>query len=151
MDFVWIVRKSEDLLWLRKELAHLKELLNVAKGLRISIYVTREGEVTAEKPELREKEAEESRGAFLTAEDPHGPLLEDLLAVHDSRFSVAFLRDHHPSVEEILFDFQERVGNVGGVAEIVGSGPEAMGSDLRSAISKTHDSQPLQFYWDSRG
>lgn len=145
LDFVWVVRKSEDLLWLSTELAHLKELLNEAAGLRISIYISRES--MSEKTRVKEREnVLESSISSLSSNE-----LDDLLAVQDPRFSVTFLRDHHPSVSDMLVDFQERVENVGGLAEIVGSGPEAMGSDLRAAVSKAQARNgELKFYWDSR-
>jgi NAD(P)H-flavin reductase len=154
LDFVWVVRKSEDLLWLSKELAHLKRLLDEAKGLRISIYVSRESTSSSsssslqkEKEKVREKEVGSSDDSSLSSDVD---VLEDLLAARDSRFSVKFLKDHHPSVSEMLVDFQERVANVGGLAEVVGSGPEAMGSDLRAALAKAKNGHELRFYWDSR-
>lgn len=156
LDFVWVVRKSEDLLWLSGEIAQLKRLLDQAAGLRISIYVSRESLSEKEKGKIREKKEVESSSTSLSSSTDD--ILSDLLAIRNPRFSVHFLRDHHPSVEEILEDFHERVGNAGGsgTAEIVGSGPEAMGSDLRSAMSKAarrsgqSEEEIMNFYWDSR-
>jgi ferric-chelate reductase len=148
LDFVWIVRKSEDLLWLSAELSQLKNLLKEAFGLRISIYISRDSERDAHKGEKRPSklEAESSESSLSAKSD----VLEELLAVRDSRFAVHFLKDHHPSVAEILADFQEWVVDVGGLAEIVGSGPEALGSDLRAAVAKSDIGEEVKFYWDSR-
>lgn len=152
VDFVWVVRKSEDLLWLSKELAQLKRLLDQAAGLRIRIFVSRESASSENEkgklPLIGEKEMESSGSSQASGDEDDA--LQSLLSSRESRFSVSFLRDHHPSVEEILEDFQERVGNVGGAAEIVGSGPEAMGSDLRAAVAASKSEEELGFYWDSR-
>lgn len=148
IDFVWVVRKSEDLLWLSAELAQLKELLNEAAGLRISLYISRESFSEKSLEKGKEKAATASSVSSLSSD---ADILEDLLTVRNpGRFSVHFLRDHHPSISEILLDFQERVANVGGAAEIVGSGPETMGTDLRTAIAKAKNGHELGFYWDSR-
>lgn len=74
----------------------------------------------------------------------------DLLASAGPRFKARFLQDHHPSVAEVVTDFRERSANVGGPFEIVGSGPEAMGSGLKFAVLKIEDGDGVSFYWDSR-
>jgi ferric-chelate reductase len=147
LDFVWIVRKSEDLLWLSAELSELKNLLKEAIGLRISIYVSRDSERDAHRLEKQKGEKTEGSETSISAK---ADVLEELLAVRDSRYSVHFLKDHHPTVAEILADFQERVADVGGSAEIVGSGPEALGSDLRAAVASSSVAEDVKFYWDSR-
>ncbi|KJX93310.1 ferric-chelate reductase like protein [Zymoseptoria brevis] len=149
LDFVWIVRKAEDLLWLSDELSQLKNLLKEAVGLRISIYVSRDSERDAHKSEKRlDVEKTDSSDSSLSASSD---VLEELLAIRDSRFAVHFLKDHHPSVAEILADFQERAVDHGGSAEIIGSGPEALGSDLRAAVAASDIGEEVKFYWDSRG
>ncbi|EME89630.1 uncharacterized protein MYCFIDRAFT_57022 [Pseudocercospora fijiensis CIRAD86] len=157
LDFVWIVRKAEDLLWLSSELSRLKTLLSERAGLKVSIYVSRDVQhklksptkARAESP-LREKAGIETTVSSLSSRKSDVSL-DELLAISHPRFAVHWLKDHHPSCTEIVSDFRERSLMVGGGAEIVGSGPEAMGSDLRAAVAKLEiiDEQ-LGFYWDSR-
>lgn len=136
-DFIWLVRKSDDLLWLREELAHLKSLLSGNFNLTIKIFVTREaGRTLTEKV----KSSQDSLDSSATEE-----LLQD-----EPRFSVTYLADHHPAVGELFDDFVERARTAGGGMEVLGSGPEGISSDLRSEISQMKDKEPIDFYWDSR-
>lgn len=50
----------------------------------------------------------------------------------------------------VVTSFMERANKRGGYIQIVGSGPESMGSDLRAAISTVEEKDGLDFYWDSR-
>lgn len=170
LDFVWVVRRSEDLMWLKPEMQQLKEMLPDMLGLRISIFISRESskghrsqEIDPEKVLRRFKSLESTPGAEgqeaagkgkAVAASVHSVPsevdLEDLMTANSSRFRVRFLEDHHPNVEEIVADFRERASNLGGPVEVIGSGPEAMGSDLRSAVAKVEHSDGLSFYWDSR-
>ncbi len=61
-----------------------------------------------------------------------------------------FIVDHHPSIPEIMASFVEMTECNGGCISIVGSGPETMGSDMRSAVAGISLDEPLSFYRDSR-
>ena len=158
LDFVWVVRKAEDVLWLSSELSQMKRMLNEALGLRISIFVSRDVRHAVsgskEKQPVREESVKEKGDGIKTSVSSlsgrSDVSLDDLLASNDPRFQVHWLKDHHPSVAELVLDFVERAKDVGGGMEIVGSGPEAMGSDLRAAVAKINDSEGLSLYWDSR-
>ncbi|KAK4634742.1 Ferric/cupric reductase transmembrane component 2 [Fulvia fulva] len=160
-DFVWVVRKSEDLLWLGTELREMKGLLKDMLGLTITIFVSRESRVgkggeESESSLRHESDQERSviseKGKETAAVDTTAVevSLSDLLAPAGSRFKVHFLQDHHPSVAEVVTDFRERSANIGGPVEIVGSGPEAMGTDIRFAVSKIDEGDGVSLYWDSR-
>lgn len=73
-----------------------------------------------------------------------------LLATDCPRFSVAFLNDHHPAIAEIVESFMERAAILGESIDIVVSGPEELGSDLRASVVTIRTSKALQFYWDAR-
>jgi ferric-chelate reductase len=143
VDFVWIVRKSADLLWLADELGQLKD----TPGLRICIFVTRENS-----PHLTgsvEKGIDNNTSSEISSSSS-ATELDKLLTADNERFTVRFLGDHHPVVSEVVSGSMERSESVGGNIEIVGSGPEAMGSDLRSAVSTLRTEEDVSFYWDSR-
>lgn len=158
LDFVWVVRKAEDLLWLSTELKTLKTLLSEALGLRIMIYVSRDVKhaVHTEKQKGKtavsnaEKSSDVQTSVSSISSRRSEVSLDDLLAASDAKFQVHWLKDHHPSVAEMVLDFRERSMDIGGAAEIVGSGPEAMGSDLRAAVANVDVGDGLSMYWDSR-
>lgn len=140
LEFVCVVRKTQDLLWLEDELGLLKSSASEKWNLRIKIFITRESEGILESGSAKD---------VVKAPGSEDMRLQSLLA-EQARFDVAFLEDHHPSMFEIMDDFLERARSVGGSTEVLGSGPEAMGSDLRSAVAKVKGTESLSFYWDSR-
>lgn len=158
VDFVWVVRKAEDLMWLSSELGQMKKLLSEKLGLSISIYVTRDvkhtikGKEKLSSDESNEKTKESGIETSVSSLSGRSTLsLDELLSSTDSRFRVHWLKDHHPSVAELVLDFVERAKDIGGGLEVVGSGPEAMGSDLRAAVARANVSEAVNFYWDARG
>jgi NAD(P)H-flavin reductase len=145
VELTWIVRRAGDLLWLGAEMAKLKRLVERIPSLRVQIFVTRESEHRSI------TKAEKSDEAASSSESPSVSIdLENLLADGHERFSVTCLRDHHPSMLEVVNNFVERSESVGGNVAVVGSGPEEMGSDLRSAIAAIQTKEHVDFYWDSR-
>ncbi|KAK3670897.1 hypothetical protein LTR78_009175 [Recurvomyces mirabilis] len=146
IEFVWIVRRAQDLRWLGSELAELKSRMSEAQNLRVRIFVTREsGEVAELAPDGTGKELESEDDGSLSDKS-----LRTLLTP-STHFSIGFLDGRHPSMPEIVHDFVERASSVGGTIEILSSGPEEMGSDLRSAVASVESRDDVGFYWDSRG
>ena len=146
IDFVWIIRRAQDLLWVSTELTRLKETLDNTPSLRIKIFITRDCQATATtKRHVREKDVSEASSGSSPERNE-----AELLKISNPRFSITFLRDHHPSIAEVVDEFMERSVNNGGSVEVVGSGPEELGSDLRSAVANIKKSEAIDFYWDSR-
>lgn len=150
-DFVWIVRRAKDVEWLASEFRQLKDMLKAMPGLRIRIFVTREGRhsrvLDTEKQiqnEARSKQVSSSACSSASQESLS-------LLTEENRFQISYLGDHHPSISDVVNDFMERSEAMGGNIEIVGSGPESMGSDLRSSVAKAKSGERVGFYWDSRG
>lgn len=146
VEFVWIVRRAQDILWLSTELEHLKAMLKDTPSLRIRIFITRESQAdTATHEHVHDKSVSHtSSGSSLER------TASELVEVDSPRFNVTFLGDHHPSIAEVVGDFMERAKTNGGHVEIVGSGPEELGSDLRSAVADVKSDEAVEFYWDSR-
>ncbi|TKA24068.1 hypothetical protein B0A50_06959 [Salinomyces thailandicus] len=155
LEFVWIVRRSRDLLWLGEELAALKTKLKQNANFRIKIFVTRE--VDGLRVGLGEKgtpgsSSLSSSASSAAAGDDEMKRLEQLLC-ETPRFSVMWLGDRHPDSSEVLEEFYERVGlSGGGKVEVLGSGPEGLSGDLRARVSrwKATRGEKVEFYWDSR-
>ena len=146
VDFVWIVRRAQDMRWISSELTQLKEMLEDTPSLRISIFVTRERDTSGVATEkANSKQAPKVSASSL--DDMESAVVRE---ANSARFVCRFLDDHHPSIHELVEDFMERSSSKGGNIGIVGSGPEALGSDLRSAIADVKTSEALDFYWDSR-
>lgn len=150
VDFIWIIRRSQDLRWISTELGQLKDLLPKISSLRINIFITRESQTSSDES-LTEKERMLIKGSgWSSSGSTEGEALDELMQQCCQRFRVLFLGDHHPSVEQMVNEFAERAGDHGGSVEIVGSGPEGLGSDLRRAVAEIRTNEPLSCYWDSR-
>jgi ferric-chelate reductase len=160
VDFVWVIRRAQDLLWLNKEFVELKEMLATNPGLRISIFVTREDTphipFCCNRPSKQPQPSQDpekgpsSSVAASSSELSNRATLQELLAIDQDRFSVELLGSHHPTMPTVVTSFMERANKRGGYIQVVGSGPDSMGSDLRTAISQVEEKDGLDFYWDSR-
>jgi ferric-chelate reductase len=155
VEFVWVVRHAEDLLWLEQELGHLKSLLHTNPGLYISIFVTREQKEDLDPSRVGtinttvitndpEKTAMSSTSSLSTYKSLQGLLLKD----HE-RFTIEYV-GQHPSMSTIVDTFMERANKRGGYIQVFGSGPDLMDSDVRKAVSNVEEKDGLKFYWDSR-
>jgi len=138
VEFVWVVKRARDLLWVREELAELRESAEGWRGLGVRVFVTRETEGQYDGSQEKEN------GSSTVSE------LVGLLS-GASRCSVSFLGGRHPEIAGVIGSFVERAAMVGGSVEVVGSGPEAMGSDVRSAVAGLPVETDVSCYWDSRG
>jgi len=165
VDFVWVMRRAADLRWLETETAELKAMLRRNPGLLISIFVTREStaqlpyccNVPAGSPLALTSDPEKKTDIEITSassgsgsESDGRSALQQLLAIDQPRFGVYFLGEKHPNMQEIVASFMDRASVAGGCIQVLGSGPEAMGSDLRHAVAQVEESEGLDFYWDSR-
>ena len=147
VDFVWIVRRSQDLLWIATDLSELVDMVKEMPSLRISVFVTRESRAASIPREHGYKEsASESSSESCSSRG-----LDNLLEKTSPAFSITFLSDHRPSIAEVVDDFMDRSASNGDNVEIVGSRPEELGSDLRSAVANIKSTGAVDFYWDSRG
>ncbi|GAB7365717.1 hypothetical protein MBLNU230_g7055t1 [Neophaeotheca triangularis] len=180
VDFVWVARRVQDLQWLQRELLELRELAQKTPSLRVKVFITREvaeqASLLASSSSDSESSSEasvhdfEKQGAFEARTrirdfaaggekrlsrrqflDALRPVEEKQHQLEDGRFAVEFLGGAHPSLEQVVGGFMERAEVRGGCVEVVGSGPEAMGSQLREAVAGVKTGESLGFYWDSRG
>ncbi|KAF2717813.1 putative FRE ferric reductase-like transmembrane component [Polychaeton citri CBS 116435] len=149
VDFVWIVRHGEDFMWLQKELGLLKAMLRKAPNLRVSLFITREAteEGPADNPSFAYRDEKYTTRA---SDSVSGTSAADDLLVEGPGYSIQYLGNHHPCISDIVTAFLDRQSASGGSMEVVGSGPAAMGSDLRDAVAGVPETEGLSFYWDSR-
>ena len=150
VDFVWIIRSARDLRWVSSELQQLKDLLPKNPSLRMSIFITRESLASCDESLTEKEKVLIKSSSWSSSGSTEGEALDDLMQQCCQRFKVLFLGDHHPTMDEILGDFVERAVDNGGNVEVVGSGPEGLGSDLRRAAAGLKTSDAVEFYWDSR-
>jgi len=154
IDFVWIVREAQDLLWLAPELARLKDTLDKEDqaGTRVRIFVTRE----AGHSEFSRQETHSSGASIISSSsitrDPNDekhnisatvrstvdtsdtPSLQSLL--HPSaNFEITFLDGAHPSIADIVAEFAERAALNEKSVRVMGAGPVAMGTELRAEVA----------------
>lgn len=169
IDFTWIVRSTQDLLWLAPELSSLKARIasQETPNLRLRIFVTREASSSvtpssAEKvkdvPAVTVSCARDSEKAARSSAAGLSLSLGDLVASVPG-FEVMYLGGRHPSIENLVAEFEERADVAGGASQVVGSGPEAIGTELRDAAAKRNrpgkvwegdEEGSMGMYWDSR-
>lgn len=150
VDFVWIIRRARDLRWLSTELGQLKDLLPKFPSLRMNVFITRESQASSDESLTEKERILIKSSSWSNSGSTEGEALDELMQQCCQRFRVLFLGDHHPSMEDVVNDFMERGDSNGGNVEIVGSGPEGLGSDLRHAVAKIRTKEAVGCYWDSR-
>ena len=167
IEFVWIVRKKSDMLWIRDELDTLR-LAARTMNLKISIFVTREygmhGESTVADPLDASKEIaiaieERGPGSETSTHDRNAdPEIQSLpssssappdyhkedasrspsFAVHKPHVSDASSSSgRHPDLAAIVKTFVS--GTVRGPTRVFASGPGGMVSDLRHVVAACND------------
>jgi ferric-chelate reductase len=112
-----------------------------------------------------EKSAQSTTLQTITSSQKHdlSSLLLPPSPSSSSRFTITFLSHAHPNLSEIVNDFRERCsepthsvsrfGQDSSAVEIVGSGPEDMGRDLRLAVAAGRGvggAEGERFHWDGR-
>lgn len=132
IDFVWVVRRAENLVWIKAELLELERKAAATLGVElvIRIFVTRDsvGDSSTER---------EGAGVVMGA-------------------TTSWLENHHPSCRDIVRGFCDDC--VGGI-QVLWSGPPGLGRDLREAVAECNDGMrvwkgrgggEVSLYWDSR-
>nr|POF17529.1 ferric/cupric reductase transmembrane component 2 [Quercus suber] len=162
IEFVWAIQRVQDLLWLSEDVEKLQELAGTYTNFTVRIFVTREygsermlpsrpGSFASSCSSLAGEKAPMAEQKILQGLERSSSMLDSLTAnAGDGRYSVEFLGDRHPCISGVVQDFAERMAAVGGSCEILGSGPDAMGSDLRAAVSEMETCQEVSFHWDAR-
>ena len=141
VDFVWVVRRAQDLSWIAPEIKDLKTLISSGKAasLRLRIFVTRENApstTSSTAPSIKE----EGRQCCKASDDEKGALVSqtDLFAEQEG-FSITYLGGARPSIEEAVNEFKERASICGGRSQVIGAGPAEIGTLLRQAVAKQND------------
>nr|POF11551.1 ferric/cupric reductase transmembrane component 1 [Quercus suber] len=162
VEFVWVIRRAQDLLWLSKDVEKLQELTGMYANFTVRIFVTREHgneSMASTRPSSPTNSCSSTEGEMnhsaekqtLQTRARAGGMLDSLVAgTGHGLFHVTFLGNRHPSISEVVQDFAERMAAVGGDCEVVGSGPSSMGSDLRAAVSDLEMCQEMNLHWDAR-
>jgi len=155
VDLTWIVRKSQDLLWLAPELAQMKMTLSKEQkaGTRMRIFVTREGgpplsstgsssvSISSSAQDNEKKEMTETvRQVSSTS------VLEDLLAP-SPYFEINYLDGERPSISAIIQEFDERAALSERSVKVLSAGPETMGTELRREVALKNKAAEV---WDGR-
>lgn len=170
IELIWIVRHVQNLAWIAPELGALRGQLDLASSSNATIDSIEEIKATgivAAKPLSRlririfvtrseEKDAH-LLSAALVASSPQEHQFHTLITPHP-HFSVAYLNHEHPCILTLLDEFLD--GTVSsGRSQVVGSGPAALGADIRAAVAarnspskawKGDERTDMQCVWDDR-
>lgn len=145
LDFVWIIRRAENLVWVRAELLELEKKAAAAPGVElvIRIFVTRES-----------AGGSSSSSTVGTGGGGGGDVEKESAAAAGG--AVSWLDYHYPSCKDIVEAFRD---NCVGRIQVLGSGPSGLGRDLRESVARCNDgarvwkgdvSGEVSLYWDSR-
>lgn len=163
IDFVWIVRRSSCLEWIREEFEEVKgRARNAGMNLNIHIYITQE-----EDPESEGKTHEAVINDEKTVMETDDKAMVNSISSSSSEgssggFKVSYLggcKCCHPDLKEVVNRFmQERAGNAYRT-RVIASGPNGMGKDLRSVVAECSDGcavlrgekkGDVELVWDAR-
>jgi NAD(P)H-flavin reductase len=178
IDLTWIIRKSQDLLWLAPELTAIKSQLakESQTSAHVHIFVTREASaltpthsssvsITSSSSHSHsadsassDSENEKKEASTTTRPLVSANILADLLAPCPS-FEITHLNNAHPALSEIVAAFAERAALVDESVSVLAAGPAAMGTDLRREVAgrncakevwKGRKGQAWEMEWDCR-
>jgi ferredoxin-NADP reductase len=165
VDFVWVVRKIQDLAWITPELTELKSWMSSGKagGLRMRIFVTRETAPLETTTSSTSSISEKGKGCCSKRAkgEKTGVVVSssDDLAAPQNNFCITYLGGAHPSIKDIVAEFAERAAICGGRSQVIGAGPMEIGTALRSAVAKENhagrvwqgdESGIMALEWDCR-
>lgn len=167
VELAWVIRRGRNVEWSWRELEHLLDQKADGVDLRIRIFVTRDAEpestskVVEKSADAKEKEIsitnDTSPVSSLSSLTPRSNCKASALAKDRSNVLVEWLGNQHPCMNRIVDGFMHRVG--GGRTQVLGSGPEGMGRDLRAAVAGVNDGgavwrgeeqRDVGFDWDNR-
>jgi len=167
IDFVWVVRRTRDLLWLAEEVQQLKIRVaeKEARGTRVRIFVTREAspgtqtksissaqsmsDDDAQMYEEKEKKREAATTTItaLTSSRSSTRISLDDLLTPAPNFEITYLDGAHPDLASVVADFADRASLAAyfGV-KVYGTGPEGMGRIVRREVVK----RDWEIEWEGR-
>jgi hypothetical protein len=188
IEMIWIIRHIDNLAWIGPELAALKAQLDMTcpatdidatktatqttieptKRFRIHIVVTRAPETrtnihplpTSSSPTTIQKDlaiSSASSTSSIPSLPTHSSSIAHLLTPHPN-FSISYLDHAHPCIASMLSSFMEDTVECGRT-QVLGSGPPALGTDLRAAVAgwnqvgrvwKGDERGDVDLMWDDR-
>ncbi|KAL4998352.1 ferric reductase like transmembrane component-domain-containing protein [Aspergillus recurvatus] len=155
LEFVWVVRRKDDMDWVEGELEMLKKAAAAVRNFRIRIFVTRGAHDSTTKPVAASeyplsKEAEAEAEAVVASQTPSSLSTPSILPpefdlqsptftihVPSSAASLSSGKTQHPDLAAQVTDFVSRT--VSGPTRVIASGPLGMIRDLRSAVASCND------------
>ncbi|KAF2642302.1 hypothetical protein P280DRAFT_262862 [Massarina eburnea CBS 473.64] len=185
IELIWIARHIENIAWLGPEIAALRKHLDPSsssssinddtkspgktsvappKNFRIHIFVTRSASSRSPTPTPATAIASEKNLAISSASSTssasslsHSQEIQELIAPHPN-FTVTYLNHEKPEIEGMLAAFLNDTV-VKGRTQVVGSGPAALGTDIRAAVAARNcpggawrgdERADLECVWDDR-
>lgn len=143
LEFVWVVRRRDDLKWIEPELNTLKEAAASMANFRIRIFVTRgtHDKESTPAPTAAVSPLDESKEVIVEqsssrSSSPPRITKQDTFAIHEpsTAASLSSGNTQHPPLGTQLAEFVDRT--VSGPTRVIASGPLSMVKDLRSAVAE---------------
>ncbi|KAL3481376.1 ferric reductase like transmembrane component-domain-containing protein [Aspergillus californicus] len=140
VEFIWAVRRKEDLKWIEPELQVLRNAAAATSHFRIRIFVTRGVADTTITTTDSSKEATITNNTHPSSSSLSSTeMKEDTFAIHEpsSTASLSSGNTEHPPLGTQVAEFVSRT--VSGPTRVIASGPLSMIRDLRAAVAGCND------------
>lgn len=148
VEFVWVIRRPEDLKWIEPELHQLRRAAESCSNFRIRIFVTRGSDaISSEQQPQTTTAIEPSKETIIENNARPSPassapsltgqqMKEETFVIHQPSSSacLALGDSEHPDLVMQVTEFVHRT--VAGPTRVVASGPLSMISDLRGAVAE---------------
>ncbi|KAF9885342.1 hypothetical protein FE257_012959 [Aspergillus nanangensis] len=140
VEFIWIIRRKENMAWISAEIDALRTVAASCPHFRIRVFVTRETASDLPPLALNEKEVDlikrtSSSSSLTSLEQPSAP--QSPFAVHYLGAAATAEGSTHPDVGACLTDFLSRTAQ--GPTRLFASGPTGLVSSLRTAVASAND------------
>lgn len=144
LELIWVVRRSEDLHWIRVELASLRNSAKELGGFDIRIFVTREGMPgacpvcdVAQADTIADSGSSSSEGHTEKATTKTGQSISIKEPRVTSVSSPNRATSHRPNLPSLINSFVSNTA--AGPTCVYASGPGGMISDIRKAVAASND------------
>ncbi|KAK2756700.1 hypothetical protein FQN54_005146 [Arachnomyces sp. PD_36] len=163
VELAWVMRRGRNVEWSLPELEDILGQEVEGLDLRVRIFITRDGDSETDVPVRVSGDKGEEKEVSITQDvsstsSLSTPCKATSLSLAHSNVQITRLNNSHPSMNELVSDFIQRTSTTGGRTQVVGSGPEGMGRDLREAVAGVNDGGAVwrgeggevRFEWDNR-
>ncbi|KAL4895364.1 ferric reductase like transmembrane component-domain-containing protein [Aspergillus ambiguus] len=141
VEFIWVIRRKENLNWIRDEIDALRTVAENCPHFRIRIFITRECGTWSsnDMASTQNKEAsiKHTPSSSSVASGEGGAASYSPFTVHYLGTPETSTSSSHPDISSLLTDFLSRTAQ--GPTRVFASGPTGLVSSLRTTVASCND------------